>query len=75
MNVQIANDMRELNRREADFKSKIVRTEFLEEKAGQAEAQLDEINSKWDMIAKFNDAIDIYNACEMQKGNFWWLFF
>lgn len=69
MNVQIANDMRELNRRDAEFKSKMARIEFLEGEARNAENQLDEINSKWDVIAKYNDAIDIHNACEAQKSN------
>lgn len=70
MNVQIANDMRELNRQDAENKSKMARTEFLEDEARKAEARLDDINSKWDVIARYNDAIDIHNACEIQKSDF-----
>ena len=68
-NIKIANDLREINRRKEDESSERARTSFLEEESAIAQLQFDEITSKWDPISRYNDSIDIYNACEEQKSN------
>lgn len=67
-NVKIANDLREINRRKEEKSNEKRRTCYLEEDAAKAQQQFDEINAKWDPISKYNDSIDIYNACEEQRS-------
>ncbi|XP_065220683.1 dynein regulatory complex protein 1 [Planococcus citri] len=66
-NIRLANDLREINRRKEEESLERARTSFLEEESLKAHQQFDEINSKWDPISKYNDSIDIYNACETQR--------
>ena len=68
MNVQAANDMREINRREEEHTSWEARNLFLEEEAEKAQQRVDFINSKWESIAKLKDSIDIHHAYESQKS-------
>ena len=67
-NIKIANDLREVNRRNEEQSLEKARTSFLEEEAAEAQRKFDEIASKWDSISKYNDSIDIFNACEEQRS-------
>lgn len=69
LNVHHANDLREKTRKGAEQRDRESRIVFLEKKAQEAEEKLNEINSKWDCIAGFNDSVDIFSACESQKSN------
>ena len=67
MNVQVASDMREINRRDKESKLSEIRMQFIETETEKAKERIDSINSKWEFIAKLKDSVDIFNAYETQK--------
>ncbi|XP_034950932.1 dynein regulatory complex protein 1 isoform X2 [Chelonus insularis] len=66
-NVRIANDAREIHRREEDFKIREVLLNKLKEEAEESMMKCKEINSKWPELLESKDPLDIHNGIESQK--------
>ncbi|KAJ9601346.1 hypothetical protein L9F63_000484, partial [Diploptera punctata] len=66
-NVCVANDAREIKRREDEIAAKQRRLERLEEETNASLEHYQEVNSKWEVILASNDPLDIHHAIEQQK--------
>lgn len=66
-NVRVANDAREVDRREEEGVNREKIIEKLEEEAGDAKEKFDEIAEKWMEILKYNDPLAINEEICNQK--------
>ncbi|XP_069705691.1 dynein regulatory complex protein 1 isoform X2 [Periplaneta americana] len=66
-NVRIANDTREVKRRENERAAREKRLQRLEDQATESMDKFNEVNSKWEVILKSNDPLSLYHDIEEQK--------
>lgn len=68
INVSLANDNRENNRRETDQLERDNRLRAVELESEIANAKFLEISDQWPLILKQNDALEIHRHSELQKS-------
>lgn len=66
-NVRVANDGREVDRREMEGLGREKIIERLEEEANSAQDMFNEISNKWIEILKYNDPLSINEDIQLQK--------
>ncbi|GLH09093.1 Dynein regulatory complex protein 1 homolog [Gryllus bimaculatus] len=66
-NIRVANDAREVKRRQEQAEARIVRMKLVEDEARESLEKLEEINQKWREISNYRDPLDIYSDMEKQK--------
>ncbi|RZF47211.1 hypothetical protein LSTR_LSTR004920 [Laodelphax striatellus] len=66
-NIKIAGNAHEVQKREEDRLAREERMKYLEKEAEIADEKYQEINKKWEAIAKFNDPLDLFEETERQK--------
>ncbi|XP_039287142.1 dynein regulatory complex protein 1 [Nilaparvata lugens] len=66
-NIKIAGNAHEVQKREEDRLAREERIKYLEKEAEIADEKYQEINKKWEEIAKFNDPLDLFEETERQK--------
>ncbi|XP_066991987.2 dynein regulatory complex protein 1 [Anabrus simplex] len=66
-NVRVANDAREVKRREDQVITREERLKHLEEEDAESMRKFEAIHSKWEEISSSNDPLDIHYAMEEQK--------
>ncbi|PSN49548.1 Dynein regulatory complex protein 1 [Blattella germanica] len=66
-NVRVANDAREVKRRENEVAARRKRLQRIEDETNASMEQYDEVNSKWEVILGSNDPLDLHHAIEQQK--------
>lgn len=64
----MAGESYEVKRRNDEASAKEIRLQKLEEEAALAVDKFNEINSKWEEIATYNDPLDLHQETEIQKG-------
>ncbi|XP_052121907.1 dynein regulatory complex protein 1 [Frankliniella occidentalis] len=66
-NVRVASDTREVNRRQEESENRKKRLQRLEEEETTTRAMFEEVNEKWEMMAKHNDPMDLKSDIDAQK--------
>ncbi|KAK3927976.1 Dynein regulatory complex protein 1 [Frankliniella fusca] len=66
-NVRVASDTREVNRRQEESENRKKRLQRLEEEETATKAMFEEVNEKWEMMAKHNDPMDLKADIDAQK--------
>ncbi|KAJ1522331.1 hypothetical protein ONE63_002626 [Megalurothrips usitatus] len=66
-NVRVASDTREVNRRQEEAENRKKRLERLEEEERTTKAMFEEVNEKWELMAKENDPMDLKTDIDAQK--------
>lgn len=66
-NVRVASDTREVNRRQEETENRKKRLQRLEDEETVTKNMFEEVQEKWEMMAKHNDPMDLKSDIDAQK--------
>lgn len=66
--MRVASDTREVNRRQEETDNRKKRIQRLEDEEAVTKTMFEEVQEKWEMMAKHNDPMDLKSDIDEQKG-------